>query len=201
MPRVLIVFGTTNGQTTRVARRMAEVLALSGLEVEVVDSAHPPEGFAAMSIGGFDAALVLGSVRMGKHPEALVEFVRLHRKELDAIPNAFVSVSLSAARGEKPAARREVAKTFQSFATRTGWRAAEQVPVAGALPYSKYTFRIRLLLKFINWMLDGDTDTSRDYEYTDWTAVADFARRFGGAIVQAPAARTGASAQPEMRPR
>jgi len=24
----------------------------------------------------------------------------------------------------------------------------------------------------------GDTDTSRDYEYTDWAAVDDFAQRF-----------------------
>jgi hypothetical protein len=28
----------------------------------------------------------------------------------------------------------------------------------------------------------GDTDTSRDYEYTDWKALTDFARRFSASL-------------------
>jgi menaquinone-dependent protoporphyrinogen oxidase len=32
----------------------------------------------------------------------------------------------------------------------------------------------------------GDTDTSRDYEYTDWTDVGEFAREFGRRVA-APA--------------
>jgi menaquinone-dependent protoporphyrinogen oxidase len=185
MPRVLIVYGTTDGQTRRIADRVGEVLAALGEEVRLVDSAAPPADAAP---GDFDAALVLGSVRMGKHQKALAEFVRKFRLELDAIPNAFISVSLSAARA-KPSAQREVAKTFQHFIARTGWRPNARLAVAGALPYSRYPLRIRLLMKFISWMTGGDTDTSRDYEYTDWEAVEGFARRFASALVQEPIAR------------
>lgn len=185
MPRVLVVYGTTDGQTRRIAERMAAVLVSLGQEVQTVDSAAAPADIAP---GDFDAALVLGSVRMGKHQQALADFVRKFRLELDAIPNAFISVSLSAARN-KPSAQREVAKTFQHFVTRTGWRPNARLAIAGALPYSRYTLRIRLVMKFISWMTGGDTDTSRDYEYTDWELVEDFARRFASALVQAPIAR------------
>ena len=185
MPRVLVVYGSTDGQTRRIAERMAAVLVSQGPEVQTVDSAAAPADIAP---GDFDAALVLGSVRMGKHQQALADFVRKFRLELDAIPNAFISVSLSAARN-KPSAQREVAKTFQHFVTRTGWRPNARLAIAGALPYSRYTLRIRLVMKLISWMTGGDTDTSRDYEYTDWELVEDFARRFASALVQAPIAR------------
>jgi menaquinone-dependent protoporphyrinogen oxidase len=186
MPGVLIVYGSTDGQTRRIAERMGEVLVTLGQHVHVVDSASVP---ADVAPGEFDAALVLGSVRMGKHQKTLADFVRKFRLELDAIPNAFISVSLSAARSGKPSAQREVAKTFQDFADRTGWRPNAKFAVAGALPYSRYSLRIRLIMKFISWMTGGDTDTSRDYEYTDWESVEDFARRFASALVQAPIAR------------
>src|SRR3954469_6754592 len=117
MPRVLVLYGSTDGQTRRIAERMTAVLVSQGQEAEIVDSAAP---LAEVAPGDFDAALVLGSVRMGKHQQALADFVGKFRLELDAIPNAFISVSLSAARN-KPSAQREVAKTFQHFVTRTGW--------------------------------------------------------------------------------
>lgn len=188
MPRVLVVYGTTDGQTRRIAERIASVLTSLDQDVNTVDSASAPTEVAP---GDFDAALVLGSVRMGKHQKALADFVSKFRLELDAIPNAFISVSLSAAR-DKPSARREVAKTFQHFISRTGWRPNAQLAIAGALPYSQYTLRIRLVMKLISWMTGGDTDTSRDYEYTDWALVDDFARRFASALVQAPVARAAA---------
>ncbi|HEY5676321.1 MAG TPA: flavodoxin domain-containing protein [Myxococcales bacterium] len=183
MARVLVVYGSTDGQTRRIAERIAVVLSTLGQQVETVDSASAP---AEVTPGDFDAAVVLGSVRMGAHQKALADFVSKFRLELEAIPNAFISVSLSAGRN-KPSAQREVAKTFQHFIARTGWRPNAQIAVAGALPYSKYTLQIRLVMKFISWMTGGDTDTSRDYEYTDWAMVDDFARRFASAL-QPPSA-------------
>jgi len=195
MARVLVVYGTTDGQTRRIANRMGEVIAALGQEVSTVDSRTAPPDIAP---GDFDAALVLGSVRMGKHQKELTGFVRKYRGELDAIPNAFVSVSLSAGR-DRPAAKREVAKCFEHFSAETGWRPNAEIAIAGALPYTRYPVHIRVLMKFISWMMDGDTDTSRDYEYTDWRMVDDFARRFAAALVQEPLVRAVA-ADLESRP-
>lgn len=178
MARVLVVYGSTDGQTRRIAERIAVVLSTLGQQVETVDSASAP---AEVTPGDFDAAVVLGSVRMGAHQKPLADFVSKFRLELEAIPNAFISVSLSAGRN-KPSAQREVAKTFQHFIARTGWRPNAQIAVAGALPYSKYTLQIRLVMKFISWMTGGDTDTSRDYEYTDWDDLRTFARQFASYV-------------------
>ena len=37
--------------------------------------------------------------------------------------------------------------------------------------YSKYNFLVRFFMRRIAQKEGGDTDTSRDYEYTDWEAL------------------------------
>ena len=93
------------------------------------------------------------------------------------MPAAFLSVSLSAARRDEPA-RREVRKAIARFVEQTDWTPGSVLPVAGALRYTRYGFFTRLLMLFISKMVGGDTDTSRDYEYTDWNALTEFAQRF-----------------------
>jgi menaquinone-dependent protoporphyrinogen oxidase len=60
------------------------------------------------------------------------------------------------------------------FVQETGWRPPYVLPVAGALAYSKYNFFIKLIMKTISRMAGGPTDTSRDYEFTDWVALDRF---------------------------
>ena len=50
--------------------------------------------------------------------------------------------------------------------------------MAGALPYTRYNFLVRFVMRRISKAEGGDTDTSRDYEYTDWAAVDRFAVEF-----------------------
>jgi menaquinone-dependent protoporphyrinogen oxidase len=64
------------------------------------------------------------------------------------------------------------------FIAETGWRPRRIELVAGALPYTKYNFLVRYVMKRISAKEGGDTDTSRDYEYTDWNAVDRFAVEF-----------------------
>ena len=194
--RVLIVYATSDGQTRRVARRIAAVLEQQDLSVALIDASAPHRDLAILSFDRFDAAILLGSVRMGHHQKALADFARAHRVELEAVPNAFVSVSLSAGK-DKPSAKREVEKTFRDFIHRTGWRPDAEIPVAGAMLYTQYNFAIKLVMKFISFMTGGETDTSRDYEYTDWAAVEGFARRFAGALSQ-EAEATAAQAEIEL---
>jgi menaquinone-dependent protoporphyrinogen oxidase len=56
--------------------------------------------------------------------------------------------------------------------------------VAGALPYSKYNFFIRFIMRRIAAQAGGDVDTSRDYEYTDWGAVDRFASQFAADSIE-----------------
>ena len=61
--------------------------------------------------------------------------------------------------------------------------------VAGALRYTHYNWLKRWMMKRIVTKAGGNTDTSRDYEYTDWAAVRAFADEFRRAAeLSAPAA-------------
>ena len=177
MTDVLVCYGTTEGQTAAVADRIASVLREEGHEVDVADlptDAVPPD---------YDGVIVGASVHVGKHQQRVQEFVSGHRDELNAIPTGFFSVSLSAA-SDDPEARDQASSLVDEFLDETEWSPDLTTTVAGALRYSQYGRIKRILMKFIAGRNAGDTDTSRDYEYTDWGAVEAFAREFEQALVR-----------------
>lgn len=176
MSTVLLAYSTWNGQTRRIAERIAASLRAKGRAVDLVDVAAVPPAF---DIARYDAAIVAASIRMGKHPPTMIAFVRKHRDRLAAIPNMFFTVSLSAYGVVDPTAsadrrRRasaEVAKTIARFVKETGWTPNVTHSAAGALLYLQYGFFLRMLMRFISGVVGASTDMSRDHEYTDWAAV------------------------------
>jgi menaquinone-dependent protoporphyrinogen oxidase len=129
-----------------------------------VDSVAVPPN---LSLGRFDAAIVAGSLHQGKHQVTLARFVRDHAAELSGMPTAFLSVSLTAVI-EDPEHRAEAKKCMDGFYDDTGWRPTVETPVAGALLYTKYDFFKRFIMRMIAKKEGGDTDSTQDYEYTDW---------------------------------
>jgi menaquinone-dependent protoporphyrinogen oxidase len=182
MSRVLIVYGTSDGQTARICTRVEAALRAQGHEPSVYRVEQTPPD---LPFGDFDGAIVAGSIHMGKHQRALVEWTRKAAPQLQRMPNAMISVSLSAGR-DKPAARREVAKCFGRFIAETGFTPRRLQPLRGALYYTRYGLVTKLAMLLISKMMGGDTDTSRDYEYTDWAQVEAFAREFGAQLVKIP---------------
>jgi hypothetical protein len=81
----------------------------------------------------------------------------LHLTELECIPTAFLSVSLSQAGTQDltaPPERREkaandVQRIIDMFLADTGWHPSRIQAVAGALMYSKYNFILRGIMKGI----------------------------------------------------
>jgi menaquinone-dependent protoporphyrinogen oxidase len=170
MPKILIAYGTTEGQTARIADHLAGVIRSSGFEVEALDLKQS----ADVSVDGYDAVIVGGSIHMGKHQEDVVEFVRKNRPDLERLPSAFFSVSL-AANGDLPNAEAYV----ENFTQQTGWRPTKVGLFSGALLYRQYNFLKRYMMKRIVRDKPGmPTDTSRDYVYTDWDQVKRFAEDF-----------------------
>lgn len=182
MARVLVVYATIEGQTARIAERIAHGLRGLGHSVashradKSVSSLDLAQHFAAC-----DAVIVGASVHYGKHPSHLRRLLRGYRAELAARRSAFFSVSVSAG---GPGAKPEAAQRYlQSFLRQVGWQPPQTATFAGALPYSKYGAFKRMFVTAFVRVAGGDTDTSRDYEYTDWNAVdrfaAEFAQQFG----------------------
>ena len=65
----------------------------------------------------------------------------------------------------------------------TGWRPDKVGLFAGAIKYSQYGSLTRFLFKLVAAVTAEDTNTSRDYEYTDWNKVEGFAADFGASVV------------------
>jgi menaquinone-dependent protoporphyrinogen oxidase len=74
-----------------------------------------------------------------------------------------------------PAWRAEAESHVAEFLAATGWRPVTTATFAGALRYPRYGPITRFIMKLISRSHGGPTDTHREYEFTDWMAVARFA--------------------------
>lgn len=174
MAHALVLYGTTEGQTAKIAQHIADRGRAKGHTVDLIHGAELPEDFALDRYAG---VLLGASLHEGHHQRYVRTFVTEHRDALERTKTAFFSVSLSAASAEPES--REAARTcMEEFFRETKFRPQRAEIVAGALRYTQYSWWKRALLKQISKHQGGDTDTSRDHEYTDWNAVDRFADAF-----------------------
>ena len=170
---ILILYGSFDGQAGKIARRIAEVVGRGGHQVDVADV---NQGHVRDRITAADAVIVGGAIRYGHHANALERAVHENLAAIAARPNAFFSVCMSAA---GPNAKPATAWGYvDDFITRTDWHPGQIASFGGALRWSRYNPLMKLMMRFIVKMAGGDTNTSRDREYTDWNAVERFAAEF-----------------------
>jgi menaquinone-dependent protoporphyrinogen oxidase len=177
--RAAVFYATREGQARRVAERVGTVLRARRIEVDLFDV----RGFhGTVSWQAYNTAFVVASVHLGHHEREMVRFVRQYRDNLQSLSAAFLSLTLSQAGAQDPTkplrqrdeAHADVKLMMDIFTKETGWLPARSLPVAGALAYSQYNFLVRLVMKRIARKAGAPTDTSRDYEFTDWPAVDAF---------------------------
>lgn len=172
MTRLLILYGTTDGQTAKIADYMAGELRSKGAAVAVVRA-----GTADPDPCDYDGVLVAASIHAGGYQRAVVRWARRHAEALRVVPAAFVSVCLGVLQKDL-AVQHELGAIINRFERRTGWKPLQIRMVAGALRYTRYNLLKRMLMRQIVRKAGGDTDTRRDYEYTDWAELGAFANAF-----------------------
>ena len=176
MKPLLILYATREGQTRRIAEHLAATGRTRNLAADVINVSEIPAGF---SLDNYSAAVLAASVHMQKHEPEMKSFVVKNRASLERMPTVLLSVSLSEAGAEDPAATPEhrtqsaedAEKMIRAFLDETGWHPRHVRAIAGALMYSKYNFVVRFIMKRIARQAGAPTDTSRDYEFTDWEAL------------------------------
>jgi menaquinone-dependent protoporphyrinogen oxidase len=186
MSRILVLYGTTDGQTAKIAMTLGEALRTQGSEVDIVEAGTKdpdPEDYAGV--------IVAASVRAGGYQRAVQRWVRRHADALRGKPSAFVSVCLGVLQRD-PTVQQELTAIATRFFTATGWQPSMTEKVAGALLYTKYNWIERWIMKRIVKKAGGDTDTTRDYEYTNWAEVRNFADRFNRFMGNFASDRAGA---------
>lgn len=171
MASFLVVYGTGEGQTAKVADRIVDVLAERGHAVTAVDIASE----TAPDVTDADAVLVGASIHAGRHQSAVKRWVTNNREALSARPTGFFQVSLSSATEEGQA---EAAGYVETVIEESGWHPDRIGLFGGALRYSKYGFLKRLMMKQIAKRTISEMpeeEPSGDVEFTDWHEVDAFA--------------------------
>jgi len=178
MTKILLVFHTSEGQTAKIAERVAAVLRGDAFDVEVHDvvAAPGPEAFDGVVLGD--------SIHTGRHSRTLTRYLEEHQGALASRPTALFQVSLTSA---NPDAEHTATaqKLIHDLEQRTGCDPDLVGLFAGALVYTQYGWMKRRIMRAIARKEGGDTDLTRDYEYTDWAAVDQFAHDMG-TLVRSP---------------
>jgi menaquinone-dependent protoporphyrinogen oxidase len=172
MTRILVLYGTTDGHTAKVARAIANTLWAHGVTADIADARRDDP-----DPRGYTGVIVAASIHAGGFQRAVKHWVRRHADDLRSIPAAFVAVCLGVLQHD-PAVDRELDAIVEGFLDETGWHPAERKLVAGALQYTRYGVIKRWGMRRIAAKAGGDVDTRRDYDYTDWADLRAFAIRF-----------------------
>jgi menaquinone-dependent protoporphyrinogen oxidase len=184
--KILIVYGTTEGQTAKIVEFVAKRLRFAGDDVTVLEAASA----GVIDVTGFEGAILAASVHVGMYQKPVLEFARAHANWLKRVPSAFLSVSLAAASSDSEELK-SLETITEGFRAHTGWTNAEVHHVAGAFRFKGYDFFKGWVMRVIAWEKGVKATPGQDMELTDWTAL--------GATVDALRARFVAGG-PSARP-
>ena len=173
MSRVLVLYGTSDGHTAKVAGAIAEALREEGCLATVVETLRRH----AVTPWDYDAVIVAASVHAGGYQRPVRRWVRHNAYALSHLPTAFVSVCLGILE-HKPEVDRQLQAIVRRFLASTGWQPGQIRMVAGALRYTRYGWFKKIVMRRIAAKTGGGTDTTRDYDYTDWEELRGFTQAF-----------------------
>lgn len=160
---VVIIYGSVEGQTAKVARFARDQAILSNQDVELCNVAKA-DG-ALLDRAG--AVILAASVHERRHPRAFETYLTTHLAALKSRKTLLLSVSLSAAFPER---RAEAQDYVDELKMRTGLRPSSECLVAGAIRHATYDQYARQVMTHV--LLGGRPfDETQDHEFTDWTAL------------------------------
>src|ERR1041385_8774235 len=136
MPRLLILYGTTDGHTAKIADFLAGALRSLGGFVDVVDA-----GAASPDPRGYDGVIVAASLHARGYQRSVSRWVGAHHPALRGRPSIFVSVCLSVLQKE-PEVHGDLAAIVRHFEAATGWHPRQVKHVAGGPLYTRDGWQI-----------------------------------------------------------
>ena len=166
--RILVVHHSEEGQTAKVAERIAATLRAAGADVESDTAERDP------SPEGYDGVIVGDSIHIGRHSRSLRRWLTRHADALDAMPVTLFQVSLTSAHDD-PEHDAEAHQLLGRLLDSTGLDPDIVGLFAGALAYTRYGWLKRRMMHRIAGGQGDPTDTSSDHEFTDWDSVEHFA--------------------------
>jgi len=174
--KILIIYGTVEGQTRKIARFMEDILQEKSHQVVISNAVENPP-----APDDFDAILIGSSIHMSKYNTLIKSYVQDNIKILNNKPSAFFSVSMAVASSIKEE-HEEVAQIAKNFLKETNWNTHTIWQIAGALKYTQYNYFKKLIMRSIAKKEGGSMETNKDHEYTDWSKVKEHVLNFSNSL-------------------
>lgn len=164
--KVLIAYGSTEGQTKKIVKAVAKQIRGLGHEVAMFDTSGL---MGDLRPAAFERIIIAGSVHVERHQETMELFVRSHLEELHSKPALFISVSLAAAFDDGMV---DAKGYVDGFAKKTGWAPKTALLVAGAVRHGEYGYYEEHIFEHVVIKDRSLDDPSKDHEFTDWDVLA-----------------------------
>ncbi len=169
--KALILFSSRDGQTREIASYAGKCIS-EQQECDVMDILH----VGTVDWAQYDRVLIGASIRYGRFHSAVANFVKQNLEALQQRPSGFFCVNLTARKPEKRTPQTNA--YMRKFLLTSPWQPDCCAVFAGALRYPRYGWLDRVMIQLIMKMTGGETDKTKEVEYTDWQQVASFAREF-----------------------
>lgn len=171
--KYFIAYTTVEGQTRKIAETIASTIENGGDRVLIMNISDMYEHTLEQP----DGVILCAPIHASRYPSALADFVRREAEWLNAVPSAFVSVSLSIV-SQNEDERTEAQGIAERLLAESGWSPTLVHHAAGALRYIEYDFFKRWMARRLADSRGAPVDSSRDYEFTDWASLASFVDDF-----------------------
>jgi menaquinone-dependent protoporphyrinogen oxidase len=169
--KVLCLYSTTDGQTIKIFKHIQKQLV--GYQSELVDLHEVSQ----VDFQQYDRVIIGASIRYGRLNPKLYQFIENNLAQLRSHSNkvAFFCVNLTARKEAQQKDTPEGSVYIKTFLKKSPWKPELIGVFAGALRYPRYKLFDRLCIQLIMKITGGETDTSKEIEYTNWKKVALFA--------------------------
>jgi len=166
----LIIYSSTDGHTETICKRISNSLDNKNeTKIMSLDDA------LKLDLSIFNKIIIGASIRYGKHSKKLYKFITLNKNVLDQKQSIFFSVNVVARKPEKNTP--ETNPYIKKFLKISNWKPKKIGVFAGRVDYPSYGFFDKYVIKFIMFLTSGPTDTTKSFEFTDWSKVDEFAKK------------------------
>ncbi len=170
--KALFLYSSREGQTKKILHYIENELGEYECEIRDLQSV------TRIDLQHYDKVLIGASIRYGKLNKKLYQFISDHQEQLKLAKAAFFCVNLTARKEDQGKDTPQGSVYIQTFLKKSLWQPQMIGVFAGALYYPRYRWFDRMMIRFIMKITGGETDTSKEVEYTNWNKVSLFAEKF-----------------------
>ena len=165
----LIIYSSTDGQTKIICEKIKS-FSKNSESVKLISL----EEASNFNLQSYEDIIIGASIRYGKHNKNLYKFISSNKETLEKKRSAFFSVNVVARKPEKNTP--ETNPYMKKFLKISNWKPDKLGVFAGKVNYPNYGFFDKYIIRLIMFITKGPTDTSKSFEFTDWSKVEDFAK-------------------------